>query len=634
MDVEDSASSESHYSGSEEPERPNRWTGAPSTWHALTAQERGLEASLVELRNRDLSIHLYNSFALKTSSRKYREVRDLKSSPSPSRESPVGDESDDQARDEIEERAGKGWAPPKVWTAWPMPPEQVPRRDEHVGPDDEDESCTFKRKEKERPSRELEDVLFGTALKFAKERWERREMAPVEEELDEGSSGGEDIGLESELPTEEVRGEGTEEMNDHSGAEGNPEPMVKELSQPPPEKTILQPVLSADDDRSRDLLRPSIRHTLSRLDDVLMALHHARQTCRRYATDSESSTDDELEDRDVLRDESASVKRPREDEIAPSGEVSGDESAPAKRPRGRSRKFENLTSRPKPAGEDDSQPTDVDLTRTKKTHLGRPKKQYEALEGETHDEYLVRIARLQKKPIPPFTASSRPTTPEQSPVKGRRGSFKRERLGTRDWSEVLGSAALVGFPQDVLARAARRCAELFGESMTMMELAEDPAEEKEDHFSTTFMPEKIPDLSYESRPSSEDNDEDDVKMKQRRTKILNQNLPGQHNSPCPIESCPRHIRGFNHLSDLQRHLLKAHKLTKEEASDILDGRAEMHGAVHVDGFLKPIKIPTGMRGGDKRQRSGGRWAKESILAGEGSSVEKVEEDDSSFSSGP
>jgi hypothetical protein len=45
--------------------RPNRWTGAPSTWLSITEQERGVAASLDELRNRDLSIHLYNAHALK-----------------------------------------------------------------------------------------------------------------------------------------------------------------------------------------------------------------------------------------------------------------------------------------------------------------------------------------------------------------------------------------------------------------------------------------------------------------------------------------------------------------------------------------------------------------------------------------
>lgn len=53
--------------------RPNRWQGAPSTWTTLTAQERGLAASLDQIRNADLSIHLYNAHALKRRAREYEE---------------------------------------------------------------------------------------------------------------------------------------------------------------------------------------------------------------------------------------------------------------------------------------------------------------------------------------------------------------------------------------------------------------------------------------------------------------------------------------------------------------------------------------------------------------------------------
>jgi hypothetical protein len=45
--------------------RPNRWTGAPSTWRNLTKDERMLWQSVARLRNEDLGVHLYNAFALK-----------------------------------------------------------------------------------------------------------------------------------------------------------------------------------------------------------------------------------------------------------------------------------------------------------------------------------------------------------------------------------------------------------------------------------------------------------------------------------------------------------------------------------------------------------------------------------------
>lgn len=66
--------------GTDDPEalRPNRWQGAPSTWTSLTGPERGLAASLDQIRNADLSIHLYNSHALKRRARAFEENPDVR----------------------------------------------------------------------------------------------------------------------------------------------------------------------------------------------------------------------------------------------------------------------------------------------------------------------------------------------------------------------------------------------------------------------------------------------------------------------------------------------------------------------------------------------------------------------------
>lgn len=45
--------------------RPNRWKGNRTTWLTLTEEERLLWRSSEQIRNRDLSIHLYNTFVLK-----------------------------------------------------------------------------------------------------------------------------------------------------------------------------------------------------------------------------------------------------------------------------------------------------------------------------------------------------------------------------------------------------------------------------------------------------------------------------------------------------------------------------------------------------------------------------------------
>lgn len=46
-------------------ERPNRWHGHPSTWQQMNSEEIDTLAALDEIRNRDLSVHLYNTFALR-----------------------------------------------------------------------------------------------------------------------------------------------------------------------------------------------------------------------------------------------------------------------------------------------------------------------------------------------------------------------------------------------------------------------------------------------------------------------------------------------------------------------------------------------------------------------------------------
>jgi hypothetical protein len=45
--------------------RPNRWRGPASSWRTLTNEDRLTWSALEGLRNQDLSLHLYNAFALK-----------------------------------------------------------------------------------------------------------------------------------------------------------------------------------------------------------------------------------------------------------------------------------------------------------------------------------------------------------------------------------------------------------------------------------------------------------------------------------------------------------------------------------------------------------------------------------------
>jgi hypothetical protein len=111
----------------------------------------------------------------------------------------------------------------------------------------------------------LEEVLMGVALKQAKEKFEARKWADEDTDM---------VDLEDE--------------------EVDAEPTVKEGSHPA-KPTVLVPVVSADDDRSRQLLRPSIRSMLPTLEKTLMALQHTMETCRQYTSYSEATSGDDTE---------------------------------------------------------------------------------------------------------------------------------------------------------------------------------------------------------------------------------------------------------------------------------------------------------------------------------------------------
>ncbi|TVY83315.1 hypothetical protein LSUE1_G007317 [Lachnellula suecica] len=542
-----SPSSSSQPSDLEPPEsRPNRWPGAPSTWLGLTAQERGEASSLDALRNQDLGIHLYNAYALKK-----RAAGGVK---------------------EEDEDADEPFVAPKGWTAWPLPPDHVPREGETVGEEDSDEEYTFKRREREGPSAVLEDILVGISLKSAKERFEAREWASEDET--EADVGNDNNGL-MEAPDDDNEKE---------------ELVVKE---PASEKGVLRPVVSADDERSREILLPTVRHTLSRLDDVLMALHHARKTCRRFASQSAPNTEDEKDS---------------------AGEEDGE-----KRPKGRPRKFENLPHQSKEdeSDEEDRTISNTALLRMKKPGRGRKPKQYPRLAGETDQEYLVRVARIQKKPIPVFGPPRSPSVPKSprkpysSPRKNRAPTEEaiqnhQKRLGLRDWSEVLGSAALVGFHPDVIARATQRCADLFGESMSLRTMTEAPFGDENADTLKTYQPEEIPNFSSSTEESEDLSEDESYDSEPKRSDGFRQSKPLGHapkfeTSFCPINDCPRQTRGFNSAQRMRAHLKNWHKMEKEQIAEFeVLSDEEMDGAVHVDGFLRPDK--RARRGHDRRGR--------------------------------
>ena len=74
---------------------------------------------------------------------------------------------------------------------------------------------------------------------------------------------------------------------------------------------------------------------------------------------------------------------------------------------------------------------------------------------------------------------------------------------------------------------------------------------------------------------------------------------------CHYPNCPRAVEGFAKRTNLMRHLQAVHgKRAAQVTDDDGDSTDEMDGGVHVDRFLKPIKIRKGWRGDDTQRRMG------------------------------
>jgi hypothetical protein len=555
--------------------------------------------------------------------------------------------------------------PPKIWTAWPLPADEVPRTGEQIGPTYLGARDTLRREEEAEPSHEIEDVLTSITLRLAKEAFHMRDWEE-EEELPVGAMKGEaDVDIDASKLDKHETGSGNEEESQHnsdadengdqdqvaplppqdfrssenvmhqtgwsqmdidddalpSGSEvGSSEsellenlPSREEILKRP-EPPVLQPIITADDEKSRKLLHPTVRNTLSRLDELLMAMHHTRQSCFRYGSESDSQSEHD----GAVVDDSDDGKK--------TGGNSRSSSKGPKRAVGRPRNIYDVSA----TVIEVSAHAGPDLTtqEPKKSKRGRPKQIHTPLEGETNTEMLVRIARKQKKPIrfiplaPPDEQSSSPL--KLSPSRSRRRSSSPSqskvllRLGLRDWSEVMGTAALVGYSPDVIARATQRCASLFGEGMKMRHL--DLNSKENTDLVINYVPDAIPDLPVSENSGNESGDITIAikhqKFRRRPSRKVGplavksepetpEDSSAENKFWCPYHDCIRHLQGFKRSDHVRSHLKRAHKLSNADVDKALQGSDdEIENGLHVDGFLKPLKKRPwrGLDGG-RRSRS-------------------------------
>ena len=452
-------------------------------------------------------------------------------------------------------------------------------------------------------SAELKDCLLGAMLRKAREKWEGREWP--EGQVTEGEQEGSDQSGSGS----DYQPDGSENEEGQDLAEANlPSPSVQKTKDHPP--SMLKPVISTDDDRSRRLLEPTINHMLTQLDKLLLSLHHARNSWTRIERRVSGSK--------AGSSRASSLSRADIDEDGPEIRKKRSQGWPRKYSASMVNGQDQGVRREHESNDEGKRTGKVaeEIWRAKLTNRGRPRKQYPRLNNETEEEYLVRIARMQKKPLPSFAPplSSTPSRSRsrhiqrgRSPVKKISTSEENERtwrrkLGLRDWSEVLGMAGIVGFDTSAVERATKRCVGLFGEGMDFLVLREGAADAVNDS-RVRYQPDMIPDLG--ALGDSDPGQTPPRKRVAKRTTI----------DACPIPDCERKGEPFSKKGGtrqkLEKHLKVKHGLGVKDVEYLMaDSDEEMEGGVHVDRFLRPVVARRGWRGSDvgprKERRGSGK----------------------------
>ena len=327
------------------PSRPNKYRGPASTWRNWTAPERELVASLDQLTAKDLSVHLYNIFKLKQKrSAKQRSQSEL----------------DENYADMYD---ADSWVPPRVWTAWPLAPEAVPREQEErkwVEPIILPPPYIVRR---EMPGDILRELLEAEVQRKARIKFAKRPWADID------------------------------------GHDGN-------------ELTNVKPVVMTDDERASKILKPTIHAILARLDSLLMGLHSARNASLAF-DDSGDESQSQTRVRSISQPRSRKRKRV----------ASGTDAITA-----------SASERAMTVSESDTSFASKRVPRSK----GRANR-----------------------------STSFSQTSNNGPIHRR-----KSRLALRDWSDIIGVAAIAGWEPAVIEKAATRCAGLFEGCITSRTLKE------------------------------------------------------------------------------------------------------------------------------------------------------------------
>ncbi|KAI6374801.1 hypothetical protein MCOR25_003065 [Pyricularia grisea] len=724
--------------------RPNRWKGPASTWRALTEQDRLTHEAFVSLRNQDLSAHLYTAFALKRRGQ-MQGGGDAETDNDAEDEEDADFDIVTGARvrgsDWVPPRSWTAW--PLRSHLVPNDYELMTASASGDPLDSYTLRRTVAPEEgSSRPAAALEVLLCATMVRTATDRFRRRQaLGHVDSENNPVSQHGQqerpgtpnDQSEDGEWPTSSPP---SAQLHSSSPPRASP-------AHPIENRTYI-PSAATDDDGSNALLRPAARRILESLDATLLRLHDARVRATMDLSEPSGTSSSEQEEETEASEHgsatSGSRKRGRGRPRSTKPMVTPTFMEPEKAGRGNKRRV----GRPKRVyvprdGETENEMLirvakerheKIPVLSDSKEHSRReastegastdrnPSKSKShrskgsvilKLEGETERQYQVRVAREKHLKLPEFlsddedapgdvTQSPRPdvvkqgfaadmevdeelTIEEAADRKIRQKKTTMSRWPLRDWSDVVGAAALAGFSPAVVARVTQRCANLFGQTMEIHTITEVPVVGSRKRKRTGMVTKKYRpggSLSETSlTPGGEDGSDTDSRASDSSTsRIKKQRLRSLSREPalrgdiavgfssdeefdrdtgvkprsgrassaappdlgffCPHAACSRFTKAFTRRDNLARHMKFVHGEAdpshgrsqsrsrnrgparseddgdEDEVEGGEDSAAEMDGAVHVDGFLKPIKIRQGWRAEDsiKSTRRRGRSRRE------------------------
>lgn len=163
---------------------------------------------------------------------------------------------------------------------------------------------------------------------------------------------------------------------------------------------------------------------------------------------------------------------------------------------------------------------------------------------------------------------SNATSTEEREPKKKRHNYVRK-LQPRDWSEVLGAAALIGWDTASLKVAAQQCSSTFREDMSFATL----------HEASNISDDSLNKHFASQTPSKAEN----MEAKWSLETLI-----------CPHEGCPRQHEKFTRIKQLSRHIRQVHDWDPTHYG-IPEVRLKI-GGVHVDGFMCPIPAQRGWSG--------------------------------------